>query len=738
MRGWQKVIKLERPTRIPAPLLTAAAERTRANAEEWAQAQERAAASKSKLVQQLAFTPDRRIVQAPAVRDALLAAQHRKCAFCESALVAVPADVEWFRPSSSAVDSSGFSSLPHYAWLTMEWNNLHISCPNCSRSKGRRFPVDGPRCSVGTPWPDLAAGEHALLLDPFVDAPDSHLLFTDNGLVSTDTSEGRATIDCFSLNRAQLVEARREAVARAIQEWEIGAIDDAVAPEHPYAGARRHAVRRLAEQQSDKPASVVDAGEHVVVSGVRMRKVTDAQQFAAVAAESQAAMAQSDYSLDDPTANPTYFATTKYIHAVEVRNWKAVRHVRVDVPGSTTERAPWLTFLGENGAAKSSLLQGVALALLGQRSRDRLQLRPDAFIRNGARSAEVKVWLTGIAEPCVLTARRGDTRFGGSTDPKVLVLGYGATRLLPGASHGPTQPSVPTTDDIADVDNLFDPFVPMADANGWLLSLDDKQFEAAARALRVLLGLKGTDALLRFRSAGEVRCRTLGAVVPLARMSDGYQSVVAAACDMMAVLLSRWGDMAAAEGIVLLDELGAHLHPRWRMRIVESLRAVFPRVQFLVTTHDPLCLRGLGEGEVALVERRQDAAATVVVRQDLPPIAGLRADQLLTSELFGLRSTVDPQLEAAFDEYYRLLALRRPSRAQGRRIDELKDQLDGLRVMGDTTRERLLFEAADRWLATRQEREEPTSVRQDNDAAVAMLAEVWAAESPERFAKRSR
>jgi hypothetical protein len=468
-----------------------------------------------------------------------------------------------------------------------------------------------------------------------------------------------------------------------------------------------------------------------------MRKVSAAQQSAAVAAESEASMAQNAYSLDDVSANATYFATTKYVYAVEATNWKAVRHVRIELPGGGTERAPWMTLLGENGAGKSSLLPGIALALLGQRSRDNLRLRPDSFIRNGARSAEIKVWLTGIDEPCVLTARRGQPGFGGSTDPKVLILAYGATRLLPGASHAPTEPAPPTSDDIADVDNLFDPFVPMADANAWLLSLDDPRFEAAARALRDLLGLEGTDALLRYRKAGEVRCRTLGAVVPLARMSDGYQSVVATACDVMAVLLSRWGDMNAAEGIVLLDELGAHLHPRWRMRIVESLRRVFPRVQFLVTTHDPLCLRGLGDGEVALVQRREDADATVVVRQDLPPIAGLRADQLLTSELFGLRSTVDPQLEVAFDEYYRLLALRRPRAAQRRRIAELADQLEGLRLMGDTPRERLVYEAADRWLATRGGREEPASVRKENDAAVAVLAEVWAQEFPERFTERS-
>jgi uncharacterized protein (TIGR02646 family) len=235
----RKAIKLERPARIPAPLHTKAAEQARAAAEEWAQAQVRAVQSKTKLFQQVAFSPDSRLTRAPAVRDALLSAQYGKCAFCESPITPDrPADVEWFRPSSSAVDTSGYSSLPHYAWLTVEWRNLHVSCAACNRSKGRRFPVGGERCPVGTAWPDLVDTEHALVLDPFVDDPDPHLLFTDDGMVSTETDEGRATIDCFALNRSELVEARRAEVHRAVEAWEAGAVEDAVAPQHPYAGAR--------------------------------------------------------------------------------------------------------------------------------------------------------------------------------------------------------------------------------------------------------------------------------------------------------------------------------------------------------------------------------------------------------------------------------------------------------------------------------------------------------------------
>lgn len=730
------MIRLERPTQIPAPLRSAAARQARRDADTWAQEQLRARRTKAVLAAQHAFQPVPGIIDAMGVVTVLDRAQYGKCAFCESKLVAGQGGSARFRPASGAVNLDGVSSLPHYAWNAYDWDNLHLSCSVCDRAKGLRFPVTGRRAPFGSRGYDLAAKEHALLLDPFLDDndPEAHLVFTADGLVNSETPEGRATIDCFDLNRPDLKDGRARAVTAALREWAAGDRDAAVAPDQEYAAARRQAVRPLAEQLASAEPSIVDEDQHVVVGDVRILKHSVEKQRAAVGAETVAIAAQANYSLDDRSADETYFATTKYIQAIEVTDWKPVERVVMDVPTAGSERAPWLVLLGENGSGKSSILQGVALALLGQRGRDALGLQASDYVRNGAKRAEIKVWLTGVTEPCVLTARKGDERFGGSENAKVLVLAYGATRLLPRRGM-PTPTSDP--DAIADVENLFDPFVPMTDANAWLLSLDDERFAVASRALRDLLQLKPTDGLVRFRKAGEVRCRALGSTVPLDRMSDGYQSVVALACDVLAVLLNRWTDAAAAEGIVVLDELGAHLHPRWRMRIVAGLRDLFPRVQFLVTTHDPLCLRGLEDGEVALVERLEDEDRTVVVRQDLPPVAGLRADQLLTSEFFGLRSTVDPDVEKAFDEYYALLAVRQPTARQKRRIAALQAQLADLRLLGDTLRERLVYESADRWLARRAVDRSAPDVGAANEAAVSMLAEVWAARSPERFGRKT-
>jgi predicted ATPase len=375
--------------------------------------------------------------------------------------------------------------------------------------------------------------------------------------------------------------------------------------------------------------------------------------------------------------------------------------------------------LGENGAGKSTILQALALTLAGQEYRDRLSLPAGSFVRHRAQKGYVRVHLSGSSEPIQLEFKRGSARFGGSPpEPKVLLLGYGATRLLPRKGFA-SQPESP----FARVDNLFNPFMPLADATTWLLGLDDPVFDTVAGSLRRMLPVEDSVKLTKNPAEHRIEAASFNTKVSLEELSDGYQSVVALAVDVMAVMLSRWPTMDAAEGIVLVDELGAHLHPRWRMRITDSLRNVFPRLQFLVSTHDPLCLRGLGDGEVAVLQR--DAEGEITVETDLPPVASLRVDQLLTSEYFGLNSTIDPTLDALFAEYYLLKAKRHRTTKEDRRHAELKDQLEELQVLGTTPRERLVLEAADDFLANAGSLADPDQRFKLKQSTKRQIADIW-------------
>jgi predicted ATP-binding protein involved in virulence len=193
--------------------------------------------------------------------------------------------------------------------------------------------------------------------------------------------------------------------------------------------------------------------------------------------------------------------------------------------------------------------------------------------------------------------------------------------------------------------------------------------------------------------------------------------------DIMKLTHSWWEAPESAEGIVLVDELDAHLHPRWKMQVVSHLRAAFPRLQFLVSSHEPLTLRGLDKGEVVVLRRTPKDG--VIGLTDLPSPKALRVDQLLTSEFFGMNSTIEPETERLFTEYYALLAMTGRSAPQTRRVAELKAALSQQGHLGQNRRERLMLEAADRYLAKERTIADPSDRAKLKARATGEIDRLW-------------
>lgn len=82
-------------------------------------------------------------------------------------------------------------------------------------------------------------------------------------------------------------------------------------------------------------------------------------------------------------------------------------------------------------------------------------------------------------------------------------------------------------------------------------------------------------------------------MLPFGNLSDGYRGTLSLIADIayrMAVLNPDSEDILSTPGVVLIDEIDLHLHPRWQERIVHDLQMIFPRVQFIVSTHAPLVI----------------------------------------------------------------------------------------------------------------------------------------------------
>ena len=55
-------------------------------------------------------------------------------------------------------------------------------------------------------------------------------------------------------------------------------------------------------------------------------------------------------------------------------------------------------------------------------------------------------------------------------------------------------------------------------------------------------------------------------------------------------------------GFVLIDEIDAHLHPRWQRRVVDDLKGTFPQIQFVCTSHSPFIIQSLEDGEMRTLD----------------------------------------------------------------------------------------------------------------------------------------
>lgn len=99
-------------------------------------------------------------------------------------------------------------------------------------------------------------------------------------------------------------------------------------------------------------------------------------------------------------------------------------------------------------------------------------------------------------------------------------------------------------------------------------------------------------------SKGIVATATDGRYLPVHLLSDGYRNMLATVADIAyrAVTLNPdLGNKAAeeTEGIVLIDEMDLHLHPKWQRTMIEQLHKAFPKIQFIGTTHSLFVVQSL-------------------------------------------------------------------------------------------------------------------------------------------------
>ncbi|MBD8689601.1 MULTISPECIES: AAA family ATPase [unclassified Rhizobium] len=642
---------------------------------------------------------DERIIFRTDVRPRLEVLFSHKCAYCESR---APSTIDHLRPKSL------------YPWLAYDWDNIYPACADCNNRKGGHFPTAGLRSFPYSTVQEARSTEQALLVDPCYDDPSAHIHIQRDGSYRALSEKGLCTIKVFGLNRSHLCIDRQEIIQQIETELQrqpvARYIETFIDPNARFAGAAAQFLGSVLKAATGmRPrGNIVGPSMKVIESILRLspaviydalNKLTADQVDEARVPERQSGGSKQTYIPSTPSPAA--------VSQIEISNFKGINRLKLKIPSHRHESgsAGALMLLGENAAGKSSVLEAIALAILGARDGSNLVLAEDLLRRKGRQrlelvdteAATVKITFHDRTEPATLHIDPLVRRLISTPQPRSVIIGYGPRRY---SKDGARWSKVKS----ARVRSLFRPAVALPDPTVWLRDIamnDLARFNAVARGLREILALRMSDDLVLDDEIG-VCVRVQGRLEPVSRLSEGYRSLFAMAVDIMRELLRDQPELESACGVVLIDEVETHLHPRWKMRVMSALRRAMPNVTFIATTHDPLCLRGMVNGEVAVLVK--DEMHHVSVLDDLPDITGMRAEQLLTSDYFGLNSTAAPEVEADLADYVAaLIQAKAGDPTAATEAKRLGDGLLGTLVLGNSAADQVAQQALGRYLADREE-----------------------------------
>lgn len=390
-----------------------------------------------------------------------------------------------------------------------------------------------------------------------------------------------------------------------------------------------------------------------------------------------------------------------YIHKITLTNIRGFKSLDFDLQRPDKNYAGWTVFTGDNGSGKSTLLKAIAMGLVGPDTRRPLQQSLHRWIsasskeKKGAIELQIKCTpddadLDGKGNkpanifPATLNLINGGKQTEMTSPHSVagakkksppertiwsphttgwFSCGYGPFRRVFGASAEATE--VMAERSTARYATMFLEAASLSPADRWLKDLDHKaardsssrekeELDLILKILKDELMPNGMT-IKRVDADGLWLADSNGVELSWGEMSDGYRAALALLTDILRHLSYANEDKGLkslvehdengrlfikCSGVVLIDEIDAHLHPEWQRDIGFWLKRHFPNIQFLVTTHSPLiCQAADRNGLFVLPEPGSKREPHALSEADYKTIISSRPDTILLTPAFGLQNT---------------------------------------------------------------------------------------------------
>jgi len=309
------------------------------------------------------------------------------------------------------------------------------------------------------------------------------------------------------------------------------------------------------------------------------------------------------------------------IKQIDIANYQGIIKTRISsIPVDTQ----WIFLTGENSFGKTSILQAIVIGLFGKQDQKRILTEENC---------RISIELKNQGKNQIIQS--GDLHFTN-------FAAYGPSRLEIQNQQAQNKKS----EKLSKTYGLFNVDGTLLNIEYelllWYLTKNPKYEIVKATLLKLLpsiadIQIKNNSEVVYLEREREDSDKVYEPI-SFEKLASGYRSIIAMIGDMLIRFYEQQPQVIepkAFSGIVLIDELDLHFHPKWQRKLPIWLSDIFPQVQFIVSTHSIIPFLGAPKKSVFVKVTRNQAAGIQLERINIE-IKNLLPNSLLTSPLFDL------------------------------------------------------------------------------------------------------
>jgi predicted ATP-binding protein involved in virulence len=310
------------------------------------------------------------------------------------------------------------------------------------------------------------------------------------------------------------------------------------------------------------------------------------------------------------------------VRRLSVYYYQGIEELLIDnIAGSNSKQEisdpHWIFVTGENGYGKTSLLQAIVIGMHGNEDgKSILNKSADIFIELKNKDKHIAQYCSEILEPFEHFAAYGPARL--TKNPKPI-------------NENKTN-------------SLFNVYGELLDIEERLIAWekDRKQksfYESAKNILLKLLSPQIKDIVIN-REGTDTQVKYIefdkNDKKDFSELASGYRSIITMVGDIIIRLSKSQKEIKNFEelaGIVVIDELDLHLHPKWQKELVKQLTKLFPKIQFIASTHSPIPILGAPKNSIIINVNRNTEDGITAEKLDVD-FSRLLPNAILSSPIF--------------------------------------------------------------------------------------------------------